>query len=165
MNNTKEYSRKQFLKTAGSTALFATLGIGLYGCGSSTDAMNGSEVIPPDSGNDGDDAITISENGNTITLNLGADSLSGLNDEGGWMLIRDATTLVVNVDGNTIRAFTSVCTHQGCSTNWQFSSNRFECTCHGSRFDTSGTVLRGPATRDLEEYSVNRDDDIVTINK
>lgn len=164
MKSEKDYSRKQFLKTAGSTALFATLGIGLFGCSSSTDAMDGTEVTPP-SGNGDGEPIIISGDGNTITLDLGVESLAGLNDEGGWMLIREATTLVVNVDGNTIRAFTSVCTHAGCSTNWQFSSNRFECTCHGSRFNTSGSVVRGPATRDLDEFSVSRENDIVTINK
>jgi cytochrome b6-f complex iron-sulfur subunit len=162
MNEQNRYTRKDFLRTAGSTALFATLGIGFYGCGSSTDAMEDTEVRPP-SGGDG--AIEISNNGNTITIDLSVDSVSGLNQQGGWILIRNATTLAVNVDGSTIRAFTSVCTHAGCSTNWQFSNSNFECTCHGSRFDTSGSVVRGPATGDLREYTVVRDGDLIVISK
>lgn len=162
MINKNNYTRKDFLKTAGSTALFATLGIGFYGCGSSTDAMDGTEITPSPGGNA---AIAISNNGNTITIDLKESSVAGLNAQGGWMLIRNASTLVVNVDGSTIRAFTSVCTHSGCSTNWQFSNSRFECTCHGSSFDTGGSVVRGPATRDLQEFSVNRDGDELVINK
>lgn len=164
MKKPDSFTRKDFLKTAGSTALFATLGIGFYGCNSSTDATNGLEETPPP-GNGSNDAVTITNNGNTITIDLADESLSGLSQEGGWMLIRDANTLVVNADGETIRSFTSVCTHQGCSTSWQFSNNRFECTCHGSRFDTSGSVVRGPASRDLEEFSVTKDGDFLTINK
>lgn len=162
MEKRHSYTRKDFLKTAGSTALFASLGIGFYGCGSSTDAMDGTEVQPPSAGNG---AIVITNNGNTVTIDLSENSVSGLNQQGGWMLVRDASLLVVNVDGSTIRAFTSVCTHAGCSTNWQFSNSRFECTCHGSRFDTNGSVVRGPASRDLQEFSVSRDGDEVVISK
>ncbi len=161
MKNDSKYTRKDFLKTAGSTALFAALGIGFYGC-DTTDSINGTEVRPPAGGND---AIDITNNGNTITIDITKDSVSGLNQQGGWMLVRDATTLVVNVDGSTIRAFTSICTHAGCSTNWRFTDSRFECTCHGSRFDTGGSVVRGPATRDLQEFSVNRDGDLIVISK
>lgn len=162
MNRDKSITRKDFLKTAGSTALFATLGIGFYGCSTSTDSMNGNGQTPPPSG---DDAITISDGGNTITIDLSESSVSELNEQGGWLLVGDANTLVVNVDGETIRAFTSVCTHQGCSTNWVFSDSFFECTCHGSRFTTAGQVARGPANSDLEEFSVARNGDLITINK
>jgi cytochrome b6-f complex iron-sulfur subunit len=162
MNKQHTYTRKDFLKTAGSTALFATLGIGFYGCSNSTDAISDTEVRPPSGGSD---AIDISNNGNTISIDLSKESVSGLNQQGGWMLIRDASTLVVNVDGSQIRAFTSVCTHAGCSTNWQFSNDLFECTCHNSRFNTSGSVVRGPATRDLQEFSAARDGDLIVISK
>ena len=162
MNEKKPVTRKDFLKTAGSTALFAVLGVGFYGCSTSTDSMNGNGDTPPANS---DDAISISDGGNTITIDLSSSSVSELNEQGGWLLVRDANTLVVNVDGQTIRAFTSVCTHQGCSTNWVFSDSLFECTCHGSRFNTSGQVARGPANSDLEEFSVSRDNDLITINK
>lgn len=162
MKKNDNVTRKDFLRTAGSTALFAALGIGFFGCSTSTDSMNGNGDMPP---TNGDDGITITDGGNTITVDLSASSVSSLNQEGGWLLIRDANTLAVNVDGQNIRAFTSVCTHQGCSTNWTFSDSLFECTCHGSRFNTSGQVARGPANRDLEEFSVSRDNDIVNITK
>jgi cytochrome b6-f complex iron-sulfur subunit len=169
--NNNLVSRKDFLKTAGSTALFATLGIGFVGCSSPTKSDDKGEVIVdnPTNGNGGngdeDSPILITNNGNTITIDLAADSVSKLNSSGGWLLIAEATTLLVNVDGETIRAFTSVCTHQGCSTDWRFSNSLFECTCHGSRYNTSGAVVRGPASRDLKEFSVSKDGNELVVNK
>lgn len=167
MKTTEEknpYSRKQFLRTAGSTALFTTLGIGLYGCGSPTGATEEPIIPPADTGNE-DNGIVITNSGNRITLDLTNENLEGLKTEGGWLLISAANTLVVNVDGTVIRSFTSVCTHAGCSKDWGFSDNRFECTCHGSRFNTNGEVVRGPATRDLAEFTVVTENDSVTITK
>ncbi|TVR14682.1 MAG: ubiquinol-cytochrome c reductase iron-sulfur subunit [Balneolaceae bacterium] len=160
MNN-KDFSRKDFLRTAGSVSLFAALGIGFYGCSSSTDATG----TPPPTIPDNDDAITITGGGNTITIDLSSNSVANLREQGGWLLITAANTLIVNVDGDMFRSFTSVCTHQGCSTNWQFNNELFECTCHGSRFDTSGSVVRGPANANLAEFTVSVEGDTVTINK
>ncbi|CAN5255419.1 Rieske (2Fe-2S) protein [soil metagenome] len=162
MKKKKSVTRKDFLRTAGSTALYTALGIGFYGCSStSTDSFDENEEPPVN----GEDAIIISDNGNTITIDLSNSSVADLNEQGGWLLIRDANTLVVNVDGEMFRSFTSVCTHQGCSTNWAFSNSLLECTCHGSRFNTNGEVTRGPANRDLEEFSVTREDNLITIKK
>ncbi|MCC5941261.1 MAG: ubiquinol-cytochrome c reductase iron-sulfur subunit [Balneolaceae bacterium] len=157
----KSVSRKEFLKTAGSLTILSTLGIGIYGCSSSTDAVNGQPPqVPSDDG-----AISITSGGNTIEIDLTKDSVSDLLAQGGWLLITAANTLIVNVDGDNYRSFTSVCTHQGCSTNWQFSNNLFECTCHGSRFDTSGSVVRGPAASNLTEFTVTVEGNKITINK
>lgn len=161
-NNPELYTRKDFLRTAGSTVLFAALGISVASCSSVTDAGDngtGGEIDPTDPGS----PITI--DGNTITLDLGSDELANLREQGGWLLIGDANTLVVNVDGELIRAFTSVCTHAGCSTNWQFNGSRFTCTCHNSQFNTSGEVVQGPANRDLDEFSVEIDGNEVIITK
>ncbi len=154
-------SRKDFLRTAGSVALFAALGISFPACNVSDSNDGGGTrppTIPPNS-----PAITIS--GNTVTVNMDDPSTRGLKDAGGWLLISAASVLVVNVDGTVIRAFTSVCTHAGCATNWTFGNNVFECTCHGSRFNTSGQVVRGPAATDLQEFAVQRNGDMVTITK
>lgn len=164
-----QYSRKQFLRTAGSTALFTTLGIGLYGCGSPTGASEEPIIPPADTGNE-DNGIAITNSGNRITLDLTNENLEGLKTEGGWLLISAANTLVVNVDGTVIRSFTSVCTHDRCRDSWGFNNGIFECLksggCgHGSRFNTNGEVVRGPATRDLAEFTVVTENDSVTITK
>jgi cytochrome b6-f complex iron-sulfur subunit len=153
---TDHFSRRQFLKTAGSVALLAALGIVIPGC--SDDSNN---VIGPD--DESGEGITIS--GNTIRLNLGSADVSRLASAGGWLLIIAAQTLAVNIDGTQIRAFTSICTHSNCDRNWNYVGQQFECTCHGSRFSNAGAVVRGPATRNLTEFAVTRTGNTVTINK
>lgn len=158
METKTAYSRKQFLQKAGSTALFATLGISFIpGC---KDNSTGPKI---DDDNNTPPAIVIS--GQTITIDLTQSSVSALKSASGWMLIKDATTLVINIDGINLRAFSSVCTHLGCSDNWSFSNSEFICGCHGSRYNTSGQVVKGPAPSDLKEYEVERSGDTVTITR
>lgn len=45
-------------------------------------------------------------------------------------------------------AISAVCTHLGCIVSRQ-GEEGFYCPCHGSRFDTSGKVIGGPAPRPL----------------
>jgi cytochrome b6-f complex iron-sulfur subunit len=46
-------------------------------------------------------------------------------------------------------AIRPICTHFGCTVEWQSTQNRFVCPCHGSQYDAQGRVLRGPARRSL----------------
>ncbi|MCA1803314.1 MAG: Rieske (2Fe-2S) protein [Rhodothermaceae bacterium] len=151
------YSRKDFLRTACSTSVFATLGITLTGCEVTSEKGGNDEPVIPE------EAITI--NGNSIILNLDKEGIDVLNEEGRWFFILEALTLVVNVDGERIRAFTSVCTHQGCATEWSFISGNARCNCHLSQFNNRGEPVFGVATVPLPEYQVTRNGNIVTITK
>ena len=53
-----------------------------------------------------------------------------------------------NVDG-VDRKVSPVCTHLGGILNWNDAENSWDCPLHGSRFCPDGTVLEGPATRNL----------------
>jgi cytochrome b6-f complex iron-sulfur subunit len=55
--------------------------------------------------------------------------------------------LVRSQDG--FYAFTSVCTHLGCVTNYDKAQGKILCPCHGSQFDLTGRVVGGPAPRPL----------------
>jgi cytochrome b6-f complex iron-sulfur subunit len=46
-------------------------------------------------------------------------------------------------------AIKPICTHLGCTVQWQAAQNRFVCPCHGSQYDPVGRVVQGPARRAL----------------
>ena len=53
-------------------------------------------------------------------------------------------------DGDeTFRAVSRVCTHRGCTVDWSPDKKTFVCPCHGSLYDGTGAVSRGPARRNL----------------
>jgi cytochrome b6-f complex iron-sulfur subunit len=62
----------------------------------------------------------------------------------------DATYLIVKED-NTLEnyALNAVCTHLGCVVPWNKAQNKFMCPCHGSQYDKTGKVVRGPAPLSL----------------
>ena len=62
--------------------------------------------------------------------------------------------VVVTRSGSQVRAFSAVCTHQGCLVE-KVTANAIECPCHGSRFDTAtGQVLSGPASAPLARVAI-----------
>ena len=63
--------------------------------------------------------------------------------------------------GGDFVALSPICTHRGCTVD--VHGERLECPCHGSTYDRSGAVLKGPAQRALTRYEVTRAADTLTI--
>ena len=61
---------------------------------------------------------------------------------------RDKTAVYKDRTGQ-IHAVSAVCTHLGCTVEFNPADTTWDCPCHGSRFTTDGTVIQGPATKDL----------------
>jgi len=55
-------------------------------------------------------------------------------------------------DNGIFTAFSPQCTHMGCNVSWNVSRDRFECPCHGGKYDDRGNVVDGPPPRPLERY-------------
>lgn len=53
------------------------------------------------------------------------------------------------------------CTHKQCTVNP--AKETLSCPCHGSRYDTEGRVLEGPARKRLLRYEVSSDDTNIYI--
>lgn len=50
---------------------------------------------------------------------------------------------------NIITPTTKRCPHLGCALKYNKDEHSWDCACHGSRFDTRGKVLDGPANGDI----------------
>lgn len=61
-------------------------------------------------------------------------------------------TATSTVSGVTC-TLSAVCTHLGGIVHWNDAERSWDCPLHGSRFGSDGTVLEGPATRDLKKLS------------
>jgi cytochrome b6-f complex iron-sulfur subunit len=130
-------SRRQFLAKSAVAAAAAAL---VVGCGNGQ--IGPTAYQPPSSGS--------SSNGNTIKVS-DFPSLANV----GTLVQIDSYQAVKRTGAATFAAYSMVCTHQGCLT--QLSSNMFFCPCHGAEFDSSGQVIRGPASRPLGQYTTSYD--------
>lgn len=59
----------------------------------------------------------------------------------------------------------AVCTHLGCVVPWNGSENKFMCPCHGSQYDNTGKVVRGPAPRSLALVHASVQDDKISLTQ
>lgn len=57
----------------------------------------------------------------------------------------------------------AICTHLGCVVPWVSGENKFKCPCHGSQYDDTGKVVRGPAPLSLALTHATVADDKITF--
>jgi thiosulfate dehydrogenase [quinone] large subunit len=63
---------------------------------------------------------------------------------------------VVHPSGNTFVAFSAICTHAGCTVQYDPSTIEFVCPCHSGVYDArTGQVLQGPPPAQLQSISVH----------
>ena len=60
-------------------------------------------------------------------------------------------------------AFSSQCSHLGCSVRWVDDRSSFECPCHGGAFDKNGAVTAGPPSKALTRPQVRVEDSRLQI--
>lgn len=73
------------------------------------------------------------------------------------VLVRGVPVLVIGLEPDRHVALSGLCTHlEVCKLEWDPARSQLVCPCHGCTFDTHGNVLRGPASRPLLTYAVER---------
>lgn len=77
---------------------------------------------------------------------------------GGGKIYADAKIVVTQPTAGEFKAFSAVCTHQGCLVS-SVSDGEIHCACHGSAYAiTDGSVVGGPAPAPLPSEKIVDDD-------
>lgn len=79
-------------------------------------------------------------------------------------LIRQGNLYLCRLDDGGFLAISRKCTHLGCAVPWIAERKQFECPCHASIFDITGNVVKAPAPRALDLYSIRFERDMIMID-
>ena len=61
-----------------------------------------------------------------------------------------------------VYALSRICTHEGCSVDFDLAQNKLICPCHGATYEAlDGNVISGPTQRSLKKINVKIDGDNV----
>jgi Rieske Fe-S protein len=81
---------------------------------------------------------------------------------GGGKIFPDAQTVITQPKKGEFKAFSAVCTHQGCLV--ESVTNTINCPCHGSKYSiTDGSVVNPPAPKPLPPKTIKVSGDSLTV--
>ena len=133
----------------------AAVGAGavLAACGGDepTDSAGGGGEATSDSGSGGD-APAGGEIGTTADVPVG----------GGTVFQKQKIVVTQPTEGD-FKAFTAVCTHQGCTVG-SVNGDTIQCNCHGSQYNAAdGKVKKGPAPKALAPKNITVEGDKLIV--
>ena len=74
----------------------------------------------------------------------------------GAVIRRGLTKVAVYRDDHgKLHEHSAVCTHLGCIVRWNRAEKTWDCPCHGSRFDSVGKLINGPANKELARIGLD----------
>lgn len=71
-------------------------------------------------------------------------------NNGQLLQLEDGKYAVYKTAEDNVIILSSICPHMGCTVHWNAAEKSWDCPCHGSRFDTHGKVIEGPAYHGLK---------------
>jgi Rieske Fe-S protein len=74
--------------------------------------------------------------------------------EGKVINVNGASTAVYKDADGQVHGVSATCTHMGCTVGFNTADATWDCPCHGSRFTADGTVIQGPAAKNLPPATV-----------
>jgi Rieske Fe-S protein len=151
----KSQTRREFCLHACQLAALSSAATFIANCGggagSSTDIGT---ALPVVAGSRANGVTTVIVDGN-----------SPLNAVGGMALVQagNVSFLAARTSQDACTVVTSTCTHQACTVS-NVSGGVYTCPCHGSQYDPSGRVVRGPAAAPLQVFQSALFNGVLTIN-
>ena len=82
----------------------------------------------------------------TVDVSTGA-----LATNGGYLVVKGI--VIARTNTGTFLAVAAACTHAGTNVRYVLANNNFHSPNHGAEFSNTGVVTRGPATRNLTQYT------------
>ncbi|MER5377982.1 Rieske (2Fe-2S) protein [Streptomyces sp. NPDC002553] len=152
-------ARRAVVAAAGA----AGLAVALTACGGSDDDASGSSNSSAGAGTAG----AAGTGGSSASTGGGAGGAALTTTaeipQGGGKVFEDKKVVVVQPSAGQFKAFSSVCTHQGCAVK-SIADGVINCPCHNSNFSiTDGSVKSGPATKPLPEVQIKVSGDSITL--
>lgn len=152
MSIASELNRKEFLNLCGkgAAALLATVCLGA--CGSSNNpSPSGGGGVAPVSGID-------------FTIDLTASSSAPLNNPSvGYIYNSTRDIIIAKTTAGIYLALQAPCPHAGTSVYFAPGQSQFICPNHNAIFTTAGTVVSGPVTRGLKQFTVAQSGNMLRI--
>jgi len=74
--------------------------------------------------------------------------------------------MLIHHQDNSWVALTAVCTHLGCTVQYEPQANRIHCACHGGVYDPrTGANVSGPPPKPLKSFKVTVNDAGVEVSR
>jgi Rieske Fe-S protein len=129
----------------------------LAACGTSSSTDNGGSM---DGGNNTAPSAAASAGGGGGAGGGGIAKTADIPEGGGKII---GAVVVTQPSAGTFKAFSTTCTHQGCTVN-KINNGVIMCPCHGSQFSIAdGSVKAGPAPAPLPAKTVTVNNGEITV--
>ena len=121
----------------------------LAACGGGSDSAGGS------SGSSSGSSDSPSASSDSSSGGGGASVAAADVEVGGGTILKEQKVVVTQPTKGEFKAFTAVCTHQGCTVG-SVTGGQIVCPCHGSHFSIKdGSPVSGPASAPLASKKVS----------
>lgn len=81
-------------------------------------------------------------------------------------LFGNRPTILIHLEGGSLVCFDAVCTHLGCTVQFEPDKQIIHCPCHGGTYDEhTGKNIAGPPPKPLKQYHVETINDQIHISR
>lgn len=143
--------RRAVLRSVGVGGSAVVTAVAVAACGNSSDGGSGAAAATTDSGASaapGSSTTAGTSGGGAVKATVATSKVP----VGGGVIL-DQKYVVTQPTAGSYKAFSAICTHQGCPVT-SVDDGLIKCPCHSSHFSiTDGSVQAGPATEPLPSFT------------